>query len=157
MTRATLVALVVATAGCKRSAQAIVQETPAVHDDDDDEEQEEQDRERDNFWRAQIVIVGAGAVKTTEAGFDCASDGVTQHGQCGPKLLKFKEMRPALLHATPAPGWRLDAWKSLIREPDGTTHPRKGPMPDGVLYLNGFGYADTGELETVTAVFVRAP
>ena len=28
-------------------------------------------------------------------------------------------------------------------------------MPDGRVYLNGFGYEDTGELETVTAVFKR--
>jgi hypothetical protein len=28
-------------------------------------------------------------------------------------------------------------------------------MPDGRFYLNGFGYEDTGELDTVTAVFVR--
>ena len=27
-------------------------------------------------------------------------------------------------------------------------------MPDGRVYLDGFGYSDTGELETVTAVFV---
>lgn len=29
-----------------------------------------------------------------------------------------------------------------------------GPMPDGRVYLDGFGYRDTGQLETVTAVFV---
>ena len=32
--------------------------------------------------------------------------------------------------------------------------PRIGRPPDGPLYVNGFGYSDTGELETVTAVFV---
>ena len=31
---------------------------------------------------------------------------------------------------------------------------RSGRMPDGRLYMNGFGYEDTGQLETVTAVFV---
>ena len=38
----------------------------------------------------------------------------------------------------------------------GSKRPRAGPMPDGDVYLDGFGYADTGELETVTAVFTPA-
>jgi len=120
----------------------------------DPEEEEERDMERDHYWRAQIVISGQGSVKTVVSAFDCIADGAGQRGECGPKLLTFKELRPPLMEAHPAPGWRLDHWESQIREPDGATAPRKGPMPDDRFYLNGFGYQDTGQLETVTAVFV---
>lgn len=118
------------------------------------EEEEERDQQRDNFWRAQISIQGKGSAKTPVLAFDCASDGTTQTGDCGPKLVKFKELAPPTIEAKPAPGWRLDHWESEIREPDGSVGPRKGRMPDGRLYLNGFGYSDTGELETVRPVFV---
>jgi hypothetical protein len=122
--------------------------------DSEEEEEEERGQLRDNLWRARVSIVGRGAVKTREPAFDCTSDGVTQEGRCGPELLRFKELSPPLLEALPAPGWRLDRWESLLREPDGASNPRRGRMPDGRFYLNGFGYEDTGELETVTAVFV---
>jgi hypothetical protein len=94
-------------------------------------------------------------VKTFVDAFDCTSDGTTQRGVCGPKLVRFKELAPPTMEARPAPGWRFDHWDALIREPDGSTHGRAGPMPDGRVYLNGFGYSDTGQLETVTAVFVQ--
>jgi hypothetical protein len=123
-------------------------------EDDEGEEQEERDMQRDHFWRAQIAIVGKGTVKTVVEAFECTSDGTGQRGECGPKLLRFKELRPPMMEAVPAPGWRLDRWDSLIRDPDGGTHRRAGPMPDGRVYLNGFGYSDTGQIETVTAVFV---
>ncbi len=126
-------------------------------EENESEEEEERERERDHYWRAQIRIVGKGSVKTFIDAFDCTSDGATQTGECGPKLVTFKELRPATMEATPAPGWRLDHWESILRAPDGATAPRSGPMPDGRVYLNGFGYADTGELETVTAVFVATP
>ena len=96
-------------------------------------------------------------MKTFIAAFDCTSDGATQRGECGPKLVTFKEMQPATMEATAAPGWRFDHWESLIHQPDGAMIPRQGPMPDGRVYLNGFGYADTGQLEVVKAVFARAP
>jgi hypothetical protein len=121
------------------------------------EEDEERDLARDHYWRAQIRIVGAGAVSTPVPAFDCASDGAAQRGECGPKLVTFKELAPPTMKATGAPGWRFDHWESLTLEPDGATTTRKGKMPDGPIYLNGFGYADTKELETVTAVFVREP
>ena len=124
---------------------------------EEEEEEEERGALRDNVWRVQVSIVGKGAVKTRGAPVDCASDGATQKGRCGPELLRFKELSPPLLEAMPAPGWRLDRWESRLREPDGASTPRQGRMPDGRFYLNGFGYEDTGELETVTAVFVPDP
>lgn len=123
--------------------------------EDESEEEEERDLARDHFWRAQITIVGRGTVKTHVDAFDCTSDGTVQRGTCGPKLLKFKELAPPMMEALPAPGWRFDHWEALIHEPDGAAHGRRGPMPDGRLYLDGFGYRDTGQLETVTAIFVR--
>jgi hypothetical protein len=122
--------------------------------EDESEEQEERDLSRDHYWRAQITIVGQGTVKTSVDAFDCASDGRVQHGTCGPKLVVFKELAPPTMQAIAAPGWRFDHWDALIREPDGAAHGRPGPMPDGRVYLDGFGYRDTGQLETVTAVFV---
>jgi hypothetical protein len=119
------------------------------------EEKEEREMQRDHFWRVQIVVEGQGTVKTFIPAFDCTSDGTTQIGECGPKLVRFKELAPPTMEARPSSGWKLDRWESQIRAPDGSVHPRKGPMPDGRVYLNGFGYEDTGELETVRAVFVR--
>ncbi|HEY8041749.1 MAG TPA: hypothetical protein VIF15_18220 [Polyangiaceae bacterium] len=124
---------------------------------EEEEEQEERDTQRDHFWRAQIAIQGQGTVKTFVDAYDCTSDGTTQRGECGPKLVVFKELKPPTMEAHPAPGWRFERWESTIRERDGSAHPRAGAMPDGRVYLNGFGYSDTGELETVTAVFVPEP
>jgi hypothetical protein len=122
--------------------------------EDEAEEEEEREQQRDHFWRAQIAIVGKGTVRTFVEAFDCRSDGAVQTGDCGPKLVRFKELKPPTMEAIPAPGWKLDHWESSIREPDGSVAPRKGRMPDGRVYLNGFGYADTGELETVKPIFV---
>jgi hypothetical protein len=123
--------------------------------DDELEEEEERDMQRDNFWRAQITISGRGQVKTFIDAFDCVSDEAGgQRGDCGPKLVRFKELAPPTMDARPAAGWRFDHWESSIREADGGVHGRPGRMPDGKVYINGFGYADTGQLETVTAVFV---
>jgi hypothetical protein len=121
----------------------------------EEDEQEELDQQRDHFWRARIAIVGAGDVRTAHGRFDCASDGAVVRGTCGPELLRYKELVPPMMRATPAAGWRFDRWESVTVTLDGSTHGRAGPMPDGPLYVNGFGYADTGEVETVTAVFVR--
>jgi hypothetical protein len=121
--------------------------------EDESEEQEERDLQRDNYWRARIVISGQG--KTFIDAFDCSSEGAGQHGECGPKLVRFKELAPPTMEARPAAGWRFDHWDAIILEPDGSTHGRAGQMPDGKVYIDGFGYADTGQLETVTAVFVR--
>ncbi len=142
VTLAALLLLPAAAAGCKSCRE------------DEAEEQEELDLARDHFWRAQITIVGHGSVKTYVDAFDCTSDGEVQRGTCGPKLVVFKELAPPTMQAIAAPGWRFDHWDALIREPDGATHGRTGPMPDGRVYLDGFGYRDTGQLETVTAVFV---
>ena len=139
-----LAALPGASSGCK-----------SCHLDSEEEEQEELNQARDHFWRVQIRIVGQGTVKTRITAFDCASDGVRTTGGCGPKLVTFKEIEPPLMEAVPAAGWKLDHWESLIRGADGSTAPRQGRMPDGRVYLNGFGYEDTGALETVTAVFVE--
>jgi hypothetical protein len=122
-----------------------------------EKEDEDEENEQDNFWRAQITIVGQGSVATTTKSFDCTSDGSHQTGQCGPLLQRFKELAPPLLNATARRGWRFDHWESLIRAKDGSAAPRQGRMPDGRFYLNGFGYTDTGALETVTAVFVTSP
>ena len=123
---------------------------------DSDEEDEEQEDGRDNLWRAQITIIGSGNVRTESGVFDCTSTGTDLRGRCGPRLLRFKERQPPLMRATPARGWRFERWEAVMWEPNGSTRARSGPMPDGPLYLNGFGYADTGEIETVTAVFVPA-
>jgi hypothetical protein len=128
----------------------------ACREDDEKEEEEERSLARDHYWRVQVAIAGAGAVRSLPGtgAIDCASDATEQRGQCGPVLLRFKELNPAMLEANPAPGWRLEHWESRTREPDGAVVARRGPMPDGARYVNGFGYADTGALETVTAVFV---
>ncbi len=110
---------------------------------DDDDDDDDDGAPRPEYWRAQIAIRGQGRVATPMPTFDCTPAG----GQCGPKLVVFDERKPPLLHATGAPGWRFDHWESSLR---------KGAMPDGAFYLNGFGYSDTGETETVTAVFVPA-
>src|SRR5579859_3202212 len=81
---------------------------------EDEEEEEERERERDHYWRAKLTIRGQGTAKTFIPGFDCSSDGAHQSGDCGPKLIKFKELRPATLKAIPAPGWRFDHWESII-------------------------------------------
>jgi len=125
-------------------------------EDDELEEQEERDMQRDNFWRAEIAIRGAGRVKSFVDAFDCTSEGAGAHGQCGPRLVLFKELAPPTMEARPAPGWRFDHWESSIREADGGTHGRPGRMPDGTVYINGMGFSDTGQSETVTAVFVPA-
>ena len=122
-------------------------------DDDELEEQEERDLQRDHFWRAQLAITGRGAVKTVAPTFDCTSDGASARGECGPKLVRFKELAPPLMQARAAPGWRFVRWEVHIRTPDGGSRGRVGPVPDGPRYLDGFGYQDTGEFETVTAIF----
>jgi hypothetical protein len=114
------------------------------------DEDEELDETRLNYWRVQIAIVGEGRVDSAVAGFACTPAG----GACGPRLVAFVERAPALLRATGAAGWRFARWESRTREADGRVVNRAGRMPDGRFYLNGFGYADTGALETVTAVFV---
>ncbi len=137
----------VAAANCKKCESCV---------EDEREEEEEKNIARDHFWRAQVTVVGQGRVKTFVPAFDCTSDGTTQSGECGPKLLRFKEMKPPTMEATGAAGWTFDHWESQIRQPDGGMRTRTGPMPDGRIYLNGFGYTDTGEIEFVKAVFTVA-
>jgi hypothetical protein len=122
--------------------------------DDQTEEHEEVEQHQLNFWRVKIEIVGRGMVYSVIGGLSCMSNGEHQGGSCGPKLLQFEELSPPLLHATAGPGWRFDHWESTIRSADGATRARPPPMPDGAYYLDGFGYSDTHETETVTAVFV---
>ncbi len=117
---------------------------PPVERDDDGDEREDEDDRRDLFWRAQITIVGQGSVATANGTFACTRDATAQTGTCGPKLVRFQELDPPLLQARDAPGWRFDHWTSTLRD----------RMPDGRMYMNAFGYADTGQTETVTAVFV---
>ena len=152
--RALLVAFVAFAAPCAGGCRGCA--SCEREEDDEKERAEERDRARDHFWRAQIEIVGRGTVKTFVPAFDCASDGGATSGTCGPLLVTFKELAPATMEALPAPGWVFDHWESRIRERDGSVGPRRGKMPDGHVYLNGFGYEDTGQLETVTAVFVPA-
>ena len=52
------------------------------------------------------------------------------------------------MRATGAPGWRFDHREAEIRAATGALSRRTGPMPDGRLYLDGFGYTDTGAVET---------
>ena len=135
----------------------------AHHERDDDDPQsdegggEDEDLTRTNFWRVEVRINGHGTVSGAIARLDCADDRAQQHGTCGPTLLRFDELHPPLLRATAAPGWRFDHWEPTVRERDGSMRGRRGRIPDGPLYLDGFGYSDTGELEILTAVFVAAP
>ena len=133
-------------AGCRHHTQD-------ADRDDEVEEGEEHDDARDNFWRARIAIVGQGRVATLDATFDCVSDGRAERGACGPTLVRFEERHPPLMRATGASGWRFDHWESQMRSSTGVLTRRSGPMPDGRLYLNGFGYRDTGAVETVFALF----
>ncbi|MEO8840015.1 MAG: hypothetical protein ABI704_00500 [Kofleriaceae bacterium] len=121
----------------------------------EEEEEEERDQLRENYWRVQIVVAGAGTVQTSSEVFDCVADGRAQVGMCGPTLVTFDELHPPLLRATAAPGWRFVRWESQVRSPFGFVRSRVGPMPDGMFYVDGFGYSDTGELETVRAVFSK--
>lgn len=124
---------------------------------DDESTGEDEALARPNFWRVEVRIQGLGSVTGVTAHVDCRDDGHGRQGSCGPVLLRFDELHPPLLRASGAPGWRFDHWTSVIREPDGTTRARTGRMPDGRLYVDGFGYEDTGELESLTAWFVTAP
>jgi hypothetical protein len=147
LVRLALFAAVLSVIGCK-----------ACREDDDAEEEEERTQQQDHFWRVQVKVVGEGSVAAADGKIRCTSnDAAAANLECGPVLFRFKELKPPLLEGVPHTGWRLDHWESSIREPDGTAAPRKGPMPDGRYYLNGFGYSDTGQLETVTAVFRRGP
>ena len=134
----------------------------ARHQRDDDDPQsdegggEDEDLTRTNFWRVEVRIIGHGSVSGAVARVDCTSDGAQQRGTCGPTLLRFDELHPPLLRATAGPGWRFSHWEPTIREPDGSMRARHGRLPDGPLYLDGFGYSDTGELEILTAVFVAS-
>jgi hypothetical protein len=138
--RPALLLVTLCVAGCGKRAPA----APPVSHEDDPEEQEDEDDQRDIYWRAKIEIVGGGTVATANGKFDCTSDGTSQRGTCGPTLVRFKELAPPLLQARDAQGWRFDHWESTLRD----------RMPQGRMYMNAFGYADTGQLETVTAVFV---
>jgi hypothetical protein len=125
----------------------------ACRDEDEAEEAEEREAMRAAYWRAQIAIEGHGRVADATGAFDCRRDERGRSGTCGPKLVTFTELKPPLLVATPATGWTFVRWQLVVRGPDGVVHPRALPLPDGPRYVNAFGYADTGELETVTAVF----
>ena len=135
-------AIIIVLASCGKRAPT----PPPVDRDDDRDEHEDEEDQRDMFWRARITIVGQGSIATANGVFSCTRDGAAQTGKCGPTLVRFKELDPPLLQARDAPGWRFDHWESTIKD-------RR--MPDGRMYMNGFGYADTGQLEGVTAVFVR--
>jgi len=125
--------------------------------DESSSDPDEADDLRKNFWRMRVAITGAGDATTADGRIACHGTALEVTGACGPVLFEFDERTPPLVHATAARGWRFVRWSSMLTEPDGSTHPRAGRMPDGLVYLNGFGYADTGELETVTAVFTEAP
>jgi hypothetical protein len=150
------VAVITATGGCRHCGEHDSGHAVAERDDDRaTDEGEDSDEARESFWRASVVIVGSGRVTTAVKSFDCVSNGEHQSGQCGPSLVRFAELSPPLLLAEPAAHWHFSHWESVLHEPDGTTRSRSMAWIDGPLYMNAFGYRDTGELETVTAVFVR--
>jgi hypothetical protein len=155
-----VVALCFVALGCKsrdQRARVAARDAP-THAEVDPDQDDDEDDDRDNYWRAQIAIVGRGAVKTTVEAFDCMRDSRDPpRGECGPKLVRFKELSPPLMRAIAARGSSFHHWEAIVHEPDGTTRARIGPLPDGPVYIDGFGYRDTGELETVTAVFVDTP
>ena len=143
--------LALAVGGCHRRSTG-----DAVDRGDDEGSDEDEDLARQNYWRAQVRIAGYGSVSSAVGKLSCSADAAGTHGTCGPVLFRFEELKPPLLRATGATGWRFDHWSVSIREPDGATRPRQGPVPKGRLYMDGFGYQDTGELEVVTATFVIA-
>jgi hypothetical protein len=120
-------------------AVAVVVARRAGDDDDDDEDAEDAQL---NYWRPRVEVVGEGIVTSAVVPIACTPRG----GLCGPLAIAFDERQPPLLRAVPARGWRLAHWQSSLRT---------GPMPDSRFYVNGLGYEDTHQVETVTAVFVR--
>lgn len=160
----------VALEGCKSCRRDPTETKPAVakheergeregeDEDEDEEEEEEKDKLRDHYWRATVTIVGQGSVRTfLEGGIDCTRDATKQAGICGPKLFVTKELAPPTLKATGAKGWKFDHWEARVRAPDGGVASRTIAEPTNRLYLDGFGYEDTGESEEVTATFVIDP
>ena len=139
---------------------------PAEDEVDDDEESPEEEAEEkelttDQLWRVGVTLVGFGRVATAPASpeaqsIDCARDTKGQHGECGPKLLRYRQMTPALLTARGAVGWKFVRWETRLRLPDGKIVPgRKIPEPFNRVYIDGFPAGDTGETELLTAIFER--
>ena len=156
----------IALVGCKSCKRDSTSTKPAAstkheerdEDEDESEEEEERDKIRDHYWRASVTIVGQGTVRTfIPDGIDCTRDATKQAGNCGPKLFVTKEMSPPTLKATGAKGWKFDHWDARVRATDGGVVTRKIGEPTNRLYVDGFGYEDTGESEEVTATFVIDP
>jgi hypothetical protein len=138
------VAIAVAVVGIAAAAAAIgvARSSADGADGADDEDDEDAEDAQLNYWRPRVVVVGEGMVTSAIVPIACTPRG----GLCGPLAIAFDEREPPLLQAVPARGWRLERWQSSLRS---------GPVLDGRFYINGLGYEDTGEVETVTAVFVR--
>ena len=138
---------------------------PAEHEEGDEaleeEALEEKELVEEQLWRVGVMVVGHGRVSTAPQSpeaqsIDCARDAHGQHGECGPKLLRYRQMTPALLTARGATGWKFSHWETRLRLPNAKIVPgRKIPEPFHRLYINGFPAGDTGETELLTAVFTQ--
>jgi hypothetical protein len=91
-----VVALCFVALGCKsrdQRARVAARDAP-THAEVDPDQDDDEDDDRDNYWRAQIAIVGRGAVKTTVEAFDCMRDSRDPpRGECGPKLVLHRRVR----------------------------------------------------------------
>jgi hypothetical protein len=162
-------------AGCDRLRTAI---EPDGEEEREREEREEREREgekgeegehgteeerehQDHLWRVGLVLIGEGTVQTNIEGIpemwmDCTRDAKGQSGECGPKLLRWKEVQPPLLDAHGAKGWKFVRWESRTRRWSGGIAPTaKVIAPGNRLYLNGMGNRDTGACEILTAHFEK--
>ncbi|GAC1546660.1 MAG: hypothetical protein NVS3B10_10630 [Polyangiales bacterium] len=134
---------------------------PEEDEESDEEALEEKELTTDQLWRVGVTLVGFGRVATAPGSpepqtLDCARDAAGQHGECGPKLLRYRQMTPALLTARGAVGWKFARWETRLRLPDGKiVRGRKIPEPFNRVYIDGFPAGDTGETELLTAIFER--
>jgi len=157
-----LLALVFLSAGCAKLRKAINEKDESEEKEKEERELSEEEREnQEHLWRVQLTLVGEGVVRTNIEGIpaiavDCKRDAEGQSGECGPKLLRWKEARPPLLTAHGAPGWKFIQWKTSTRKADGSIVPTNKVLEPGLrLYLNGMGTKDAGDCELLTAVFER--
>lgn len=143
--------------GCARLRKAI--EKDEVEEKEGHELSEEERENQEHLWRVKLTLVGQGVVRTNiegipEMSLRCTRDEKAQSGECGPKLLRWKEGQPPLLTARGAKGWKFVRWTTSTLRPNGSIVPTEKVIEPGLrLYLNGMGTRDTGESELLTAYF----
>lgn len=161
--RADILALALLLAGCDRLRRAIEPDPPdaKVEEKKEERESEEERENREHFWRVELTLVGQGVVRTNLEGIkaiwvECTRDEKGQSGECGPKLLRWREGQPPLLTARGAKGWKFVRWESKTRKSDGKIVPTaKKFEPAQRLYFNAMGVDDNGDSELLTAYFEK--